>query len=140
MNSDELKLSRRIQNLVPLLVMLTLALLVLVPAPAGAVDKFIIGDRVVVNNADITVRTMPTEGGSPGTLLGHQALGVKGTVLAGPITAANGATYWQIDFDTGLDTGLDGWSAEQFLDKAPIPPIPPPQADLALSLRISPIP
>ena len=36
MNSDDLKLSRRIQNLVPWLVMLTLSLFVLVPAPAGA--------------------------------------------------------------------------------------------------------
>ena len=36
MNSDHLKLSRRIQNLVPLPVMLTLALLILVHAPAGA--------------------------------------------------------------------------------------------------------
>jgi hypothetical protein len=36
MNSDDLKLSRQIQNLVPLPVVLTLALLALVPAPAGA--------------------------------------------------------------------------------------------------------
>ena len=36
MNSDDLKLSRRIQNLVPLRLMLSLALLVLVPAPTGA--------------------------------------------------------------------------------------------------------
>ena len=36
MNSDDLKLSKRIQHLVPLPVMLTLALLVLVPASAGA--------------------------------------------------------------------------------------------------------
>lgn len=92
----------------------------------AAVAKFNISDRVVVNNALITVRTTPTEGGSPGTSLGNQNVGVQGTVLAGPITASNAATYWQINYDTGLD----GWSAEQFLDEVGTPANAPPTASL----------
>ena len=104
MNSDDLKLSRRIQNLVPLVVMLTLALLVLVPAPAGAVDKFVIGDRVQVSAASNNVRDAPA-----GTLIGVQPLGALGTVRAGPVVAgSNQITWWEIDYDTGTD----GWTGE----------------------------
>jgi hypothetical protein len=107
MNSDDLKLSRRIQNLVPLPVMLTLALLVLVPAPAGAVDKFVIGDRVQVSIASINVRDAPA-----GNLIGTQPQGALGTVLAGPVVAGpDNFTYWNFNYDTGTD----GWSREDNL-------------------------
>ena len=107
MNSDDLKLSRRIQNRVPLLVMLTLALLVLVPAPAGAAP-FAIGERVqVVSRQTINVRETPG-----GTLLGSQPFGSQGTVLAGPdALTPNGVTWYQINYDSGVD----GWSGEDNL-------------------------
>ncbi len=117
MNSDDLKLSRRIQNLVPWLVMLTLALLVLVPAPAGAVDKFVIGDRVEVSAATANARDAPA-----GTIIGSHPQGALGTVVDGPALA--GVTWWRIDYDTGAD----GWTGEDRLTKfvGPEPP-PPPQ-------------
>ena len=117
MNSDDLKLSRRIQNLVPLLVMLTLALLVLVPAPAGAAP-FAIGERVQVVNTTINVRETPG-----GTLLGTQPVGSQGTVLAGPEVTPNGVIWYQIDYDSGVD----GWSGQDNLALAPPPEIPPPE-------------
>ena len=139
MNSDDLKLSRRIQNLVPLPVMLTLALLVLVPAPAGAAppDKFEIGDRVQVLANGTGVRDAPA-----GTRIGEQPPGALGTVLAGPVVA-NNITWWQINYDTGTD----GWSGQDNLTKLVVeppppapPPPPPPSADLALSLTDIPDP
>jgi hypothetical protein len=37
--------------------------------------------------------------------LGTQAIGMTGTIVAGP-TLANGITWWQINYDSGVD----GWS------------------------------
>ncbi|MGH8587161.1 MAG: hypothetical protein ACREWE_13615, partial [Gammaproteobacteria bacterium] len=116
MNSDDLKLSRRIQNLVPWLVMLTLALLVLVPAPAEAAP-FAIGARVQVVNETINVRETPG-----GTLLGTQPVGSLGTVVAGPEVTPNGVIWYRIDYDSGVD----GWSGQDNLALATEPPETPP--------------
>jgi len=90
MNSDDLKLSRRIQNLVPLPVMLTLALLVLVPASAGAVH-FAKGDTVRVDALDgINVH----RNASQDNVLGRQPHNSLGTVVDGPVfnSDENGVT------------------------------------------------
>ncbi|HEV2210257.1 MAG TPA: hypothetical protein VG167_15880, partial [Verrucomicrobiae bacterium] len=77
--------------------------------------KFVIGDRVQVT-ASLNVRSVPS---TSGTLLGTQPVGALGTVTGGP-TNANGFNWWNINYDTGVD----GWSAENYLVKAPAPPPP----------------
>jgi len=71
--------------------------------------KFIIGDKVQTTDI-LNVRSTPS---ISGTLLGAQSTGAQGTVIGGPI-AANGFNWWQIDYDNIPD----GWSAEDFLEKA----------------------
>lgn len=70
--------------------------------------KFIIGDRVI-STANINVRTGQSSGF---TYLGTQPRGVKGNVIGGPVFW-DGYWYWQINYDTGVD----GWSAENWLEK-----------------------
>ena len=127
MNSDDLKLSRRIQNLVPLLVMLTLALLVLVPAPAGAVDKFVIGDRVEVSIASINVRAAPGQG----PIIGTQPQGRRGTVDGGP-AIVDSDTYWRFDWDVNDPGHPDGWTREDNITKV----VPPPPPKFAIGDRV----
>jgi hypothetical protein len=45
-----------------------------------------------------------------GTFLGSQPNGALGTVIGGPVLA-NGIWWWNVNYDTGVD----GWSQEQFL-------------------------
>jgi len=71
--------------------------------------KFIIGDQVQVSSGPLNVRSTPS---TSGTLLGTQATGAWGTVIGGP-TAADGYNWWNINFDSGVD----GWSVEDFLVK-----------------------
>lgn len=77
--------------------------------PPPASTKFSIGDRVQVSSEPLSVRSTSS---TSGTLLGTQATGELGTVVAGA-TAADGFNWWQINYDTGVD----GWSAEDFLVK-----------------------
>jgi len=86
------------------------------PPPAPS-TKFLVGDRVQTL-ANLNVRSSPS---TSGTLLGTQPAGIQGTVIGGP-TAANALNWWQINYDTGAD----GWSVEDYLDKVSAPPPPPP--------------
>lgn len=68
--------------------------------------KFIIGDSVQTTSA-LNVRSTAN-----GTLLGTQVLGSTGTVVGGPVYAG-GYHWWNIDYTSGVD----GWSAEDYLVK-----------------------
>lgn len=75
--------------------------------------KFTLNDRVQVSSGPLNVRSAPS---ISGTLLGTQSTGVLGTVISGP-TFADGYWWWNINFDSGVD----GWSAEDFLERY-VPP------------------
>ncbi|MGH8574894.1 MAG: hypothetical protein ACREX8_20355, partial [Gammaproteobacteria bacterium] len=98
MNSDDLKLSRRIQNLVPLPVMLTLALLVLVPAPAGAAS--FAGTQTGPNEWTYTLTFDPLDNYAvcppPGDVATITLSGLAGVVSATPPTST--------DFPASLDS------------------------------------
>ncbi len=85
------------------------------PTPPPS-TKFVIGNRVKAN-ANINVRATAN---STGTLLGTQTTGALGTVTAGP-TAQGGFNWWNVNYDSGVD----GWSAEDFLNVY-VAPTPPP--------------
>jgi len=88
------------------------------PYPTPIIPKFVIGDRVQTT-AVLNVRQSPS---ISGTLLGTQATAAEGVVLAGP-TTADDLTWWQVNYDSGTD----GWSVENYLDRIgdPLPPPPP---------------
>jgi hypothetical protein len=63
------------------------------------------------------------------SILGEQALSVLGTVIGGP-TNSNDFNWWNINYDSGVD----GWSVEDYLVKYKLsPPIP----DNNLPLKIT---
>jgi hypothetical protein len=64
------------------------------------------GDRVMVVTK-VNVRSNPN-----GSIVGKQTAGAFGTLVGGP-SNANGYTWWNIKYDTGVS----GWSAEDFLQK-----------------------
>lgn len=80
---------------------------------------FAIGDRVEVSK-NTNVRNT---GSLSGTLLGVQLALAKGTIIGGPIGKdANNITWWQMDYDTGVD----GWSGQDnFVKIAPVKPSKP---------------
>ncbi len=98
MNSDDLKLSRRIQNLVPLPVMLTLSLLVLVPAPAGAAS--FAGTQTDPTEWTYTLTFDPLDNYAvcppPGDVATIRLSGLAGVVAATPPTST--------DFPAPLDS------------------------------------
>src|SRR3989344_2717527 len=72
--------------------------------------KFIIGDRIQTTAApNLNVRATPS---TSGTLLGTKLPDSRGAVIGGP-TVADGFTWWNINFDNGVD----GWATETFLEK-----------------------
>jgi len=73
-------------------------------------DKFTINDRIRVFDGPLNVRLTPEI--ISGNTIGSQVNGVIGTVVDGPVEAS-GYTWWEIDYDTGVD----GWSAEDFIEK-----------------------
>ncbi|MHB8710434.1 MAG: fibronectin type III domain-containing protein [Minisyncoccota bacterium] len=77
--------------------------------------KFSLNDRVQVSSGPLNVRATAS---ATGTLLGTQATGALGTVIGGPVSA-DGFNWWNINYDSGVD----GWSAEDYLVKytAPTP-------------------
>ncbi|MEK7538952.1 MAG: peptidoglycan-binding protein [Patescibacteria group bacterium] len=82
--------------------------------------KFSLNDRVQVTASAINVRAT---GSTSGTLLGTQANNALGTIIGGPV-AADGFNWWNINYDTGVD----GWSAENYVTKyssAPVDTIAP---------------
>ena len=94
--------------------------------------QFVIGARVQVVNETINVRATPG-----GTLLGAQPVGSLGTVLAGPEVTPNGVTWYQIDYDNGVD----GWSGQDNLDNVDDDlTLPPTVSDLDLRLTDIPDP
>ncbi|MDQ5922811.1 MAG: Beta helix protein, partial [Patescibacteria group bacterium] len=76
---------------------------------------FTVGQRVQVNATSLNVRGTAS---ATGTLLGTQTSGALGTVTAGP-TSADGYVWWNVNYDSGVD----GWSAENYLTSytAPTP-------------------
>lgn len=92
-------------------------------------NTFIPGDRVVVNTTGtggVFVRATPA---ASGTLLGTQAPGVLGTILAGPtIDSVDKLPRWNVNYDSGPD----GWSIESRLSKSTVTP-PPVQHGVSLS-------
>lgn len=73
-------------------------------ANGEASTEFTVGERVVAGD-NIHVR-----GTAGGASLGKQLEGARGTVLGGPSHFGQ-HVWWNINWDTGVD----GWSAEQFL-------------------------
>ncbi len=76
-------------------------------ATPSSSTKFVTGNRVRTTDK-LNVRA--TAGG---TLLGTKTLGALGTVASGPVYFA-GSFWWQINYDTDPD----GWSVENYLEKA----------------------
>lgn len=72
--------------------------------------KFRIGDRVRTTAA-VRVRQSPN-----GDQVGSQPQGALGMVINGPVKA--GSHVW---YRINYDTGVDGWSAEQYLTKSTAP-------------------
>jgi hypothetical protein len=67
------------------------------------------GDRVIVVTT-VNVRATPN-----GAIVGKQSAGATGTLIGGPINA-NGYTWWNIDYTTGIN----GWTAEDFMQQASV--------------------
>ena len=83
--------------------------------------KFQIGDRVSV----ATTLNVRGSSSATGALLGTQITGSKGNVVAGPVQA-DGISWWNINYDSGVD----GWSSEDYMNKyvAPVAVTPPTPA------------
>ncbi|MEK7187296.1 MAG: Ig-like domain-containing protein [Patescibacteria group bacterium] len=77
-------------------------------------SKFQTGNRVYVSVGPLSVRSTAS---LSGTVLGTQAVNAVGTVIGGP-TVADGFTWWNVDYDSGVD----GWGVEQNLEIY-VPPI-----------------
>jgi hypothetical protein len=97
--------------------------------PAGQIG---IGSRVQV------VQPINVRATAGGTLLGTQPAGVFGKIVAGPQQAAisgSGSatqfTFWQIDYDSGVD----GWSGQDNLVLAP-PVAQPPTGQIGIGSRV----
>ena len=65
-------------------------------------------NSAVQTTSSLRVRSSPS---LSGTLLTTQPLGARGVVRGGPRTA-DGYTWWNIDYSTGID----GWSADMYLN------------------------
>jgi len=79
--------------------------------------NFTVNDRVTVVSGPANIRTTPL---LTGALLGAQQTDALGTVTNGPVVA-NDAYWWNVNFDSGVD----GWTTENFLT-ATTTPLPPP--------------
>lgn len=90
-----------------------------------AVLKFQPGDRVEVHTEELNVRNAPY-----GTLLGSQQPGAKGTVIEGGV-ANGGFVWWNVNFDIGID----GWCAENWLQKTTATQPPAEKLDMLQFLR-----
>jgi hypothetical protein len=78
--------------------------------PSGpASTKFDLNDRVQVSSGPLNVRSCAS---TSCTSLGTQPTSAQGIVIGGP-TAADGFAWWQVNFDSGVD----GWSVENFLEE-----------------------
>ncbi len=86
---------------------------VIVTAPLAPSTKFQISDNIQTT-ANLNVRSTAN-----GTLLGTQLQGATGSVVGGPVVAG-GFNWWNINYTSGVD----GWSAEDYLVKITISPLP----------------
>ncbi|MEI6673578.1 MAG: hypothetical protein WCO57_00215 [Verrucomicrobiota bacterium] len=86
------------------------------PISTPRVVTFAIGDRI----ATLGVTNVRATGALSGTLLGTQPQGGLGTIVSGPVLADN-FTWWQVDYDTGVD----GWSGGDNFIKSTTPPVAP---------------
>lgn len=82
----------------------------IVLSTGSGATKISANDRVQVSSGPLNVRATAN---TAGTLLGTQATGAFGTVISGPI-AQGGFNWWNVNYDTGVD----GWSVENYLTKA----------------------
>jgi len=89
---------------------------------------FSVGERIVVSDGPVNVRSTAN---TTGTILGSQATNAAGTVAGGP-TSQGGYTWWNINFDTGVD----GWSVQNFLSKFVVSNDPPPTGIFTLGDRV----
>jgi hypothetical protein len=92
------------------------------PAVTSTSTKFSLNDRVIAN-ANVNVRSSSNIGAS---ILGTQPNGSQGTIVGGPMLQG-GFHWWNVNYDSGVD----GWSAQDFLTKVVVPtslPTPPPPA------------
>ncbi len=76
-------------------------------ALAGSTANHSTNDKITV------VTKVKVRGTANGTQLGTQSAGSIGTIIGGPIVEG-GYTWWNIDYSTGVD----GWSAEDFIQMA----------------------
>lgn len=86
------------------------------PPPSG---DFALGDRIEVMR-DTNVRN---SGALTATLLGVQGVDSIGTIVGGPVGPdSDNITWWQVDFDTGVDgwTGQDNYI--KLISPRPTPP------------------
>ena len=88
------------------------------PQPAQTF-KFTIAQPIVVISGPINVRGAAGTGAS---VLGTQSSAVQGTIIGGP-TVLNGYTWWNINYTSGVD----GWSADDFLAGKVVGVTPSPQ-------------
>lgn len=75
-----------------------LAVLLLIASPVIVQAQIAVGERIQVTQ-DVAVRPSPG-----GALSGTQLTGAQGVVVSGP-GSAWGLTWWQVNFDAGVD----GW-------------------------------
>ncbi|TSC69287.1 MAG: exported protein of unknown function [Parcubacteria group bacterium Gr01-1014_56] len=75
---------------------------------------FALGDRVEVT-ATHSIREFPPKG----PILGTQPPGALGVVIGGP-SVQDGGTWWQINYDTGVD----GWSTQSYFVATSAPRLP----------------
>jgi hypothetical protein len=87
--------------------------------PPPVLITFAVGDRISVS-ANTNVRAT---GALTATLLGTQNTSAAGTIVGGPVPKdANNITWWQVDFDSGVD----GWCGQDnFVKIAASPPVQP---------------
>ena len=91
--------------------------LCLLCAVSISLGQFTVGDRVqvVLTTNCLNVRSTPTVGDN---ILKCESVGMRGTVLAGPVTGTP-YTFWQVAYDDGIA----GWSSDTYLLKiAPVSP------------------
>ncbi|MEK7116938.1 MAG: fibronectin type III domain-containing protein [Patescibacteria group bacterium] len=80
------------------------------PIPPPTKIKFSIGQRVQTTS-NLDVKALPF---ISGTLLGTKPIGALGTVVFGGISI-DGFLWWNVNYDSGID----GWSVENYLQSYP---------------------
>jgi hypothetical protein len=87
--------------------------------PTTGTGKFMLGDGVRVTRGPLNVRDLPSLR-KPAKVLGTQPTNALGVVIDGPKRADN-YNWWKINYNTGVD----GWSTENYLTKTTTTPKPP---------------